>query len=151
MIAAVRKAAEEAGRDPDALKICVAAPAYVGDDIEHQRDQVRWFGGMVGNHVADLVDRYGESSAIPQALTDYIKGRQGYDYAEHGKSNSTHVDFVPDEIIDRFCILGSEEAHVERLEALRELGVDQFAIYLMHDQKDETLNAYGQRVIPHLK
>jgi hypothetical protein len=26
--------------------------------------------------------------------------------------------------------------------------VDQFAIYLMHDQKDETLNAYGQRIIP---
>ena len=150
MIAAVRRAAEEAGRDPDALKICVAAPAYVGDDIEHQRDQVRWFGGMVGNHVADLVDRYGESSAIPQALTDYIKGRQGYDYAEHGKSNSTHVDFVPDEIIDRFCILGNEATHVARLQELEALGVDQFAIYLMHDQKDETLNAYGQRIIPAL-
>jgi alkanesulfonate monooxygenase SsuD/methylene tetrahydromethanopterin reductase-like flavin-dependent oxidoreductase (luciferase family) len=150
MIAAVRRAAEEAGRDPDALKICVAAPAYVGDDIEHQRDPVRWFGGMVGNHVADLVDRYGESSAIPQALTDYIKGRQGYDYAEHGKSNSTHVDFVPDEIIDRFCILGNEATHVARLQELEALGVDQFAIYLMHDQKDETLNAYGQRIIPAL-
>ena len=148
MIGAVRKAAEEAGRDPDALHICVAAPAYVGDNIEHQRDQVRWFGGMVGNHVADLVERYGDNSAIPQALTDYIKGREGYDYAEHGKSNSTHVDFVPDAVIDRFCILGDEAAHIERLKELEALGVDQFAIYLMHDQKDETLNAYGQRIIP---
>ena len=150
-IAAVRKAAEEAGRDPDALHICVAAPAYVGDNIEHQRDQVRWFGGMVGNHVADLVARYGESSSIPAALTDYIKEREGYDYAEHGKSHSTHVDFVPDSIIDRFCILGDEAAHIERLKELESLGVDQFAIYLMHDQKDETLNAYGQRVIPALR
>lgn len=148
MIAAVRKAAEEAGRDPDALHICVAAPAYVGDDIAHQRDQVRWFGGMVGNHVADLVARYGENSAIPKALTDYIKEREGYDYAEHGKSHSTHVDFVPDEIIDRFCILGTEDDHVARLRELEALGVDQFAIYLMHDQKDETLNSYGQRIIP---
>jgi len=57
---------------------------------------------------------------------------------------------VPDEIIDRFCILGDEAAHVAKLEALRDLGVDQFAIYLMHDQKDETLNAYGQRIIPAL-
>ena len=150
MIAAVRQAAEEAGRDPDALHICVAAPAYVGDNIEHQRDQVRWFGGMVGNHVADLVGRYGESSAIPKALTDYIKKREGYDYAEHGKSNSTHVDFVPDDVIDRFCILGPEENHIARLRELQALGVDQFAIYLMHDQKDETLNAYGQRIIPAL-
>src|SRR5690606_41305262 len=56
----VRQAAERAGRDPDEIAICVVAPAYVGDDIAHQRDQVRWFGGMVGNHVADLVERYGK-------------------------------------------------------------------------------------------
>ncbi len=151
MIGAVRAAASDAGRDPDSLYICVAAPAYVGDDIAHQREQVRWFGGMVGNHVADLVDRYGEDgSAVPSELTDYIKGRKGYDYSEHGKSGNTHTDFVPDDIIDRFCILGNDEAHIERLRALEALGVDQFAIYLMHDQKDETLAAYGQRIIPAL-
>ncbi len=149
-ITAVRKAAEEAGRDPDSLYICVAAPAYVGEDIEHQRDQCRWFGGMVGNHVADLVERYGDTGAVPQALTDYIKGREGYDYSGHGKAGHDHTDFVPDEIVDRFCILGNEAAHIARIEELRDLGVDQFAVYLMHDQKDETLNAYGQRVIPAL-
>jgi probable F420-dependent oxidoreductase len=147
-IAAVRRAAEEAGRDPDSLYICVAAPAYVGTDIEHQREQCRWFGGMVGNHVADLVERYGDSGMVPQALTDYIKGREGYDYSGHGKAGHDHTDFVPDEIIDRFCILGDEAAHIQRLKELEALGVDQFAIYLMHDQKDETLNAYGQRIIP---
>lgn len=151
-IAAVRRAAEEAGRDPDSLYICVAAPAYVGENIEHQREQVRWFGGMVGNHVADLVERYGDQSdMVPQALTDYIKERKGYDYSGHGKSGHDHTDFVPDEIIDRFCILGTEAQHVVRLQELKDLGVDQFAIYLMHDQKDETLNAYGQRIIPHLR
>jgi probable F420-dependent oxidoreductase len=148
-IGAVREAAAAAGRDPDSLYICVAAPAYVGDDLAHQRDQVRWFGGMVGNHVADLVERYGgEGSSVPQTLTDYIKGREGYDYSEHGKAKSTHVDFVPDDVIDSFCLLGPPDAHVAKLRALQDLGVDQFAIYLMHDQKDETLNAYGQRIIP---
>jgi probable F420-dependent oxidoreductase len=148
-IGAVRDAAAEAGRDPDELHICVAAPAYVGDNLAHQRDQVRWFGGMVGNHVADLVERYGSNSdMVPQALTDYIKEREGYDYSEHGKAGNTHTDFVPDEIIDRFCILGPPEAHIERLEQLKALGVDQFAIYLMHDDKDATLNAYGQKIIP---
>jgi len=151
MIGAVRKAASDAGRNPDDLYICVAAPAYVGDDVEHQRNQCRWFGGMVGNHVADLVDRYGTAGgSVPKALTDYIAGREGYDYSGHGKAGHHHTDFVPDEIIDRFCILGDDAAHVAKLEALRDLGVDQFAIYLMHDQKDETLNAYGQRIIPAL-
>ncbi|GIJ46380.1 putative luciferase-like protein [Virgisporangium aliadipatigenens] len=150
MIGAVRAAAEKAGRDPAAIRFCVAAPAYVGDDLTHQREQTRWFGGMVGNHVADIVARYGSSGgAVPQVLTDYIAGRRGYDYAEHGRAGNTHTDFVPDEVVDRFCILGPVEQHVKRLEELRDLGVDQFALYLQHDAKDETLAAYGSDVIPH--
>ena len=43
---------------------------------------------------------------------------------------------------------GPSAHHVERLEELKALGVDQFAIYLQHDGKDETLAAYGERVMP---
>ena len=151
-IKAVRDAAAAAGRDPDAITICVAAPAYVGHDIAHAREQCRWFGGMVGNHVVDIVGRYGDAGAdIPAALTDYIKGREGYDYNEHGKAGNTHTAFVPDEIVDRFCILGTAGEHVARLEQLRDLGVDQFAIYLQHDAKEQTLAAYGNHVIPALR
>jgi probable F420-dependent oxidoreductase len=148
MIAAVRRAAEKAGRDPAAIKFCVAAPAYVGDDLAHQREQCRWFGGMVGNHVADIVARYGSNGAVPQVLTDYIKGRQSYDYAEHGRAGNTHTTFVPDEVVDRFCILGPVEHHLKRLSELRDLGVDQFAVYLQHDAKESTLAAYGSQIIP---
>ena len=151
-IAAVRRAAAEAGRDPASVRICVAAPAYVGDDLAHQRDQVRWFGGMVGNHVADIVERYGaDGAAVPSELTDYIKNRSGYDYNEHGRAGNTHTDFVPDEIVDRFCVLGPAQAHIDKLIALKELGVDQFAVYLQHDAKEETLRAYAQTVIPALR
>jgi alkanesulfonate monooxygenase SsuD/methylene tetrahydromethanopterin reductase-like flavin-dependent oxidoreductase (luciferase family) len=82
------------------------------------------------------------------ALTDYIKDRQGYDYNEHGQTGNTHTTFVPDEVIDRFCIIGPVEEHVRRLRELEALGVDQFAVYLQHDAKDETLRAYGESVIP---
>ncbi|MEP6461843.1 MAG: TIGR03842 family LLM class F420-dependent oxidoreductase [Frankiaceae bacterium] len=147
-IGAVRAAAERAGRDPSEVTICVAAPAYVGEDYPHMRDQTRWFGGMVGNHVADLVARYGESSdSIPRALTDYIKGREGYDYSHHGQAGNPTTDFVPDDIVDRFCLLGPPERHLERLAELREIGADQFAVYLMHDSPEETLDAYATKVI----
>jgi probable F420-dependent oxidoreductase len=152
-IAAVRRAAQEAGRDPDAVTICVAAPAYVTDGTEaglaYGRDQCRWFGGMVGNHVADIIARYGgDGAAVPAALTDYIAGREGYDYNEHGRAGNTHTSFVPDEIVDRFCLIGPPEAQIERLNELADLGVDQFALYLQHDSKDATLASYGERVIP---
>ena len=154
MIGAVRDAAEKAGRDPMSVKFCVAAPMYIGEDtpesMAHMRDQCRWFGGMVGNHVADIVAKYGEGSAIPQALTEYVSGRKDYDYNQHGRAGNTHADFVPDDIVDRFCILGSAARHVEKLEALKALGVDQFAGYLQHDNKEETLRVYGETVIPRL-
>ena len=150
-IKVVRDAAEQAGRDPDAVQFCVAAPMYIGDDRAHMREQCRWFGGMVGNHVADIVSKYGTDSDVPKALTDYIKDREGYDYNEHGRAGNTHAAFVPDEIVERFCILGSASEHVERLEALRELGVTQFAGYLQHDNKEETMRVYGEHVIPALR
>jgi probable F420-dependent oxidoreductase len=159
MIKHVRDAAEAAGRDPDSITFCVAAPFYITDGtdegLRHAREQSRWFGGMVGNHVADIVAKYGASSdgaavSVPKALTDYIAGRTGYDYNSHGKSDNDHVDFVPDEIVDRFCILGTAEEHIAKLEQLKAIGVDQFAGYLQHDNKEETLRVYGEKVIPAL-
>ncbi|MFF5023757.1 TIGR03842 family LLM class F420-dependent oxidoreductase [Streptomyces collinus] len=154
MVKAVKEAATAAGRDPSDVTICVAAPAYVTEDdspaaLAHAREQCRWFGGMVGNHVADLVAKYGEHSAqVPDELTDYVKSRQGYDYAHHGRSGNPDTQFVPDEIVDRFCVIGPPEKHVEKLNALRDLGVDQFAVYAMHDAREAVIDAYGTKVIP---
>src|SRR4051794_4303203 len=71
MIATVRAAAADAGRDPAEITICVAAPAYITDGtsahLAHAREQTRWFGGMVGNHVADIVAKYGADGTVPTA------------------------------------------------------------------------------------
>ena len=153
-IAAVHEAAERVGRDPQSISICIAAPAYVTDGtperLAHGREQCRWFGGMVGNHVADIVSRYGDSGGgnVPSALTDYIKGREGYDYNEHGRAGNTHTAFVPDEIVDRFCLIGPVDYQVQRIKELQELGAHQFSVYLQHDDMDATLAAYGNRVLP---
>ena len=41
------------------------------------------------------------------ALTDYIRAREGYDYSHHGRAGNPDTEFVPDEIVDRFCVLGT--------------------------------------------
>ncbi|PBC75931.1 methylenetetrahydromethanopterin reductase [Streptomyces sp. TLI_235] len=156
MVKAVRDSAVEAGRDPSEVTVCVAAPAYVTADdspeaLAHAREQCRWFGGMVGNHVADLVSRYGEhSSMVPEELTAYIKDRHGYDYSHHGRAGNPDTAFVPDEIVDRFCLIGTPERQLAKLGQLRALGVDQFAVYAMHDAIEPTIDAYGKSVIPAL-
>jgi alkanesulfonate monooxygenase SsuD/methylene tetrahydromethanopterin reductase-like flavin-dependent oxidoreductase (luciferase family) len=106
---------------------------------------------MVGNHVHDMVLRYGDDTEkVPQVLSDYIKAREGYNYDHHGKAGNESTEFVPDEIVDRFCLLGTPHQHIEKLTLLKDMGVDQFGVYLMHDEKEKTLQAYGDHVIPAL-
>src|SRR6266403_557162 len=144
-----RKAAEEAGRDPSQLKCIVGAPSHVTDDLADAREQVRWFPAMVSNHVMDLIERYGaDGSAVPTALTDFVQARKFYDYNEHSRVGAKHGEFVTDEICDRFCVLGTTDQIKAKLKELERVGVDQFNIYLMTHGQEETLQAYGDEIIP---
>ncbi len=144
----VHDSAREAGRDPGAVKIMAAAPAHVGD-LADGRDRVRWFPALVGNHVVDLVNKY--QGELPEALTHYIRGREGYDYLHHAEVGSTNAAFVTDDIVDRFGIVGDAAAHVAKLRVLAEAGVDQFNLYLMNGNEEEQLEIYGREVIPALR
>jgi probable F420-dependent oxidoreductase len=146
--AQVREAAVAAGRDPAAIKVQAAAPAHVGPrDLGRQR--TRWFPALVSNHVVDLVNKYPRDQ-LPEALTGYTRDRTGYDYLHHAEVGSDNAGFVSDEVVDRFCVLGSPDEHIAKLRELREAGVDQFNIYLMNGDEEAQLEAYGRDVIPAL-
>ena len=80
-----------------------AAPAHVGD-LADGRDRVRWFPALVGNHVVDLVNKY--QGELPEALTRYVRGREGYDYLHHAEVGSSNAAFVTDDVVDRFALVG---------------------------------------------
>ncbi len=143
-----RTAAKEEGRDPDALECIVCAPSHIGDDLAAARDQVRWFPAMVSNHVMDLIERYGFDSEIPDALTDFVKAREFYDYKDHSRVGAKHGEFVTDEICDRFCVLGTADDAAKKLKELESIGVDQFDVYLMTEGQEQTLETYGKEIIP---
>jgi probable F420-dependent oxidoreductase len=146
-----RDAAKAAGRDWSKFKVMSAAPVWVGD-IEKARAQTRWFPAMVGNHVADLVERYGkEGGSVPKRLTEYIEGRKGYDYKHHADINADHLGFIKNDIVDSFGILGPVEAHVDKLKDLESAGVTQFNIYLMCGEEERQVAEYAEHVIPHFQ
>jgi probable F420-dependent oxidoreductase len=143
----VREGAVEAGRDPASIKVMAAAPVWVAADLEVARERVRWFPALVSNHVMDLIARY-DPAELPEALTAYVRGRAGYDYQHHAEVGSGNAQFVADEVVDRFCIVGPVEEHRRRLRELAEAGVDQFNIYLMSGDEEATLEVYGREVVP---
>ncbi len=142
----VHASAVDSGREPGAVKIMAAAPAHVGD-LAEARDRARWFPALVGNHVVDLVNKY-DKDDLPEELTHYIRGRTGYDYLHHAEVGSSNAEFVTDEVVDRFCVVGSVDDHVRKLTELAAAGVDQFNVYLMNGDEEEQLEIYGREVIP---
>ncbi|MGH9776478.1 MAG: TIGR03842 family LLM class F420-dependent oxidoreductase [Candidatus Acidiferrales bacterium] len=146
----VREGAREAGRDPNRIEVMSAAAVWVASDLKKAREHVRWFPALVSNHVIDLVNRY-KPEELPPALTAYVRNREGYDYLHHCEVGSSNANFVSDEVVDRFCILGTAEAHRKKLEELARAGVTQFNIYLMSGEEEATLDAYSRDILPYFQ
>jgi probable F420-dependent oxidoreductase len=141
-------AGREAGRNMSAYKVQAAAPAYFGSDDECF-EATKWFPAMVGNHVADIVEKYGsDSGLVPKSLTSYIEKRRGYDYSRHGQSDNPYLDFITPDVVDSFCVLGSPERHIAKVRELQAAGITQFNIYLDSGKEAEIIETYGQQVIP---
>jgi probable F420-dependent oxidoreductase len=146
----VREGAREAGRDPAKIEVMAAAPVWASSDLKLARERVRWFPALVSNHVMDLISKY-KPEDLPESLVSFVKDRGKYDYLHHCEVGSDNADFVSDEIVDRFCLVGPIEQHRKKLEALRKVGVTQFNIYLMCGDEEKTLDTYGNDVLPNYR
>ena len=104
----------------------------------------------MSNHVIDLISRY-DPQELPESLTAFVRDRGNYDYLHHCEVGSSNAEFVTDEVVDRFCILGNAEQHRNKLARLRKAGVTQFNIYLMCGEEEETLENYRREVIPQFR
>jgi len=95
----------------------------------------------------DLVSKY-KPEDLPESLVSFVRNRGGYDYLHHCEVGSDNANFVTDEIVDRFCLIGPVEKHLAKLEKLKSVGVTQFNIYLMCGEEEDTLDVYGREVVP---
>ncbi|MGO9442739.1 MAG: LLM class flavin-dependent oxidoreductase, partial [Terriglobales bacterium] len=146
----VKEGARQAGRDPKSIEVMAAAPVWVAENLETAREHVRWFPALVSNHVVDLLSKY-KPEELPPALTSYVRTRAGYDYLHHCEVGSDNAEFVSDEVVDRFCVVGPVEAHREKLRKLASVGVTQFNIYLMCGEEEQTLEIYEREVLPQFR
>lgn len=144
----VNDGARAAGRDPKSIEIMAAAPVWVSDDLAIARERVRWFPALVSNHVMDLIRQY-KPEDLPPALTAYVQDRGGYNYQHHCEVGSDNAEFVSDEVVDRFCLVGPVDAHREKIRKLASVGVTQFNVYLMCGDEEDTLKIYKSEVLPH--
>ncbi len=142
----VNAGAKEFGRDPSEIQYMAAAPVFVSDDLDKCREQCRWFPGMVGNHIADLIKN--NSIGVPENLLKAIDGRTGYDYKKHADKDSDHLGWVTPDVVDSFSVLGPAERQIQKLKELEAVGLHQFVIYLMCEEEEKIVETYANEIIP---
>ena len=143
----VRRGRESAGRDMTGFAVVSCTATYVSDDLPAARERVRPFGAVVGNHVAETLRNTGANS-LPPELEAFITGRPEYDYYKHVHTDRAQAGYVPDDIIDRLCIVGSIDKCSERVAELRDAGVTHLNFYAQTENYDEHMKLYADHVLP---
>ena len=71
-----------------------------------------------------------------------------YDYYKHVHTDRAQAGYVPDDIIDRLCIVGSIGRCSERVAELRDAGVTHLNFYAQTENYDEHMKLYADHVLP---
>jgi probable F420-dependent oxidoreductase len=146
----VREGAEEAGRNPDDIVVHCAAATCISDDKAEATDLVRWFPALVANHIVDAL-RYHPPDVMPDYVTEYVESRPKYDYYEHAQAGAEHGKYVPDEICERFCVIGSVEECAAKVRELVSIGVSEFNIYPSVPDLAGVIATYGSEIAPQVR
>ncbi|MCY4085690.1 MAG: LLM class flavin-dependent oxidoreductase [Actinomycetia bacterium] len=154
-----QQAAKEAGREPIAFEVSIAT--YVSNDMAKAREMCRWEPEILTNLIWQLMRTYG-IEALPESLTrgfEWLAEKEDWwgehDWSKHAQVDEAHQEIITDEIVDRFCVLGSPQNCIDKLRELEKLGVSRFCAYLvsLEDQAEilQQLRLWGDEIIPEFK
>ena len=155
----VQAAAKEAGRDPVPFEVSICA--YVSNDMAKARDRCRWEPEILTNLIWQLMRTYGIEN-LPESTTrgfEWLAEKEDWwgehDWSLHGKPDDKHEEMITDEMVDRFCVLGSPQNCIDKLRELEKIGVSRFCVYLagLESQEEikEQIRLWGEEIIPHFK
>lgn len=142
----VRAGAQEAGRDPDAVKLSVLTAMWVSDDQEEAWAQCRWAPAACANHIQDTMSKNPEHG-MPEEMTRLPQARDEYDYyAGHLDSKADHTAYLSGDLVDDFALAGPADKVVEKVKGLWELGIDEISCAYLNGQFEQ-MDRVGRDVI----
>ncbi|MGH2945161.1 MAG: TIGR03842 family LLM class F420-dependent oxidoreductase [Solirubrobacteraceae bacterium] len=146
----VHRGARDAGRDASELAVISTTATYVSSDLAAAREQVRPVAALVGNHVAEVLRNSGRDS-LPAELEAFVAERPDYDYHHHVKRDTDQSRYVPDDMLERLCLVGPPETCAARLTELGALGVTHVNFYAQTDDYDRQMERYATDIIPQVR
>ncbi|MAG29441.1 MAG: hypothetical protein CL908_00950 [Deltaproteobacteria bacterium] len=117
-----RRAAEAAGREPDALRFGAYLNCVVADDIDQACNLARG-GASVFARFSGWSSRNAEVVGR-QIATEAKMIQRDYEMDHHARATGAGAEAIDDAFLKQFAILGPPEHVVEHLAALADLGLD---------------------------
>ncbi len=155
-VGTVRQAAAKAGRDPDAVKVVASVFAVVSDDRRADMDRVRPLASYF----------YSVTPATFYSVTPWLLERAGFDTTRRfpdrvPEPDLTHArdwqeamaaakSYIPDPVVERFCLVGPPEAAAERIRQLAAAGVDEIFLrwWSSYELPGPLIETFGRQIIP---
>ena len=125
-IETARRAAADAGRDPDSLALGAYVNVVCHDDAAIAREIGRAATGLFARFSVMYGEVSGPANESQEEVFHNLHSR--YDMNAHGQKGGQQTTALTDEFIDGYAIIGDVDHCTHRLEALVELGVDKFAV-----------------------
>lgn len=130
--------AEEAGRDPEDLRLVALTPACVAESQSAAVERLQ----PVIEPIAWHNFSFSVEEAPAHLQDDLRRLADAHDMQEHGKEEADAIEGIPDEVWeylgDRFAVAGPPEECRARLRRLSELGVDHVMCLFPPDRFEHT-------------
>lgn len=148
----VAAGAERAGRAPGDVELWLRTMVALDDDRARARKAATWYAATIGhdfgktNLLRDTPETQEVRRRVPQSLQDAC--------LELAKTYrpGTPVE-LPDEVVDAFAIAGPVDHAIERLRALRDVGVVAVSLFNPENEPErklEFLERFAREVAPEL-
>jgi 5,10-methylenetetrahydromethanopterin reductase len=140
-LAQVRQGLQRGDRTADSIDVAWGAATVIADDQREALEETRLMAAWYANHSVGYAQRVGASTELVQAMRSQDPGRN-----LHEAHNAAAL--APDEVVDQLALAGSPQHVIERIEAVRALGVDHFELFLIGRNKPRTLQRFAAEVMP---
>ncbi len=149
-----RRAAQEAGRDPQTLSFGAYVPVFVHPDQAIARTSI---SGVVASFARFSVMHGSVNGPVSDTERESLEAvHTNYDMGSHFTQGSPQSAFLTDDVIDRFGIAGPAGLCIERLGELIELGLQK--VFVMgvgagtdHDETNAARRRLTTEVFPALR
>jgi 5,10-methylenetetrahydromethanopterin reductase len=134
--------AKAAGRNLEDIHLVLWVPCAVSD-IAPAKDAVK-------AHVARVVAHPLPYVLDPREQKVLAEIRKTYDYYHHMDQQANHAEVIPDWLVDKFAIAGTQKECRAQVEQLRKSGINQVAIIpygVAGGSREDTLKSFAAAVL----